>query len=606
MKVVTTFCIVGIIILISGKTGFSQNTAKIENLFDEAEQYFYNEDYRNALPLYKRLDTSAYSSSNITYKIGVCYVFSHYETEDAIFYLKSAAKNVTENYKKRSFYEKKAPVEVYYYLGRAYQFNESYEKALSAYQQFQQYISDENFHGTFYLKQRIRSCKLALEEKNKKFSELTFSRLKSPVNQNKTSSVNPIIFEGENKLIYVSKRKFYDAVMLSQNVNDKWITPINITMQLGSGGQFYPVSISPGGDSLFLLHTKANDIYFSTYSHVRDKWSEVNLLDSAVNTQYDETNLALLPGGTTAYVTSDRPGSKGGLDIFRCKKSADGNWDVAEPLAGNINTSYNEQSPCFIESGNKMFFTSEGHYNFGGYDIFYTTRISDTLWGLPVNLGPKLNSSRDEKLINTTKYGVYGYIDRIYDTTNDIRNIYRFPLLSAETQENIEVNIILSSDDYNDLSFAIMDYNTNDTISTYKKKETNEKPVFSLYPGIYKIKVWGRQYGTKTEYLSVPNLKVIKRVYIGLGWDSEVPTKTSERTRFKFYIIAGSFSDQARAEAYKSNLISNGYNDAVILVGKERYRVAIARFIDKSDALKNLKDLRKSYKPSLWLLKKDD
>ena len=59
----------------------------------------------------------------------------------------------------------------------------------------------------------------------------------------------------------------------------------------------------------------------------------------------------------------------------------DGKWGDPENLGSTINTRYNEETPFITNDGNRLYFSSYGHYNMGGYDIFYSTRNDRWLVG---------------------------------------------------------------------------------------------------------------------------------------------------------------------------------------------------------------------------------
>jgi hypothetical protein len=61
-----------------------------------------------------------------------------------------------------------------------------------------------------------------------------------------------------------------------------------------------------------------------------------------------------------------------------------------------INTPYNEESPFLSQDDKTLFFSSRGHYNMGGYDIFYSTLLADGSMSVPLNAGFPLNSTDDD------------------------------------------------------------------------------------------------------------------------------------------------------------------------------------------------------------------
>lgn len=69
----------------------------------------------------------------------------------------------------------------------------------------------------------------------------------------------------------------------------------------------------------------------------------------------------------------------------------------------------------------------------------------------------------------------------------------------------------------------------------------------------------------------------------------------------EFFLIAGSFKTIKNAEAVKNELLEEGYMTEVI-ENQGYYRVSIANFSDKQEALKELHRLRRQLDRSVWLL----
>lgn len=77
---------------------------------------------------------------------------------------------------------------------------------------------------------------------------------------------------------------------------------------------------------------------------------------------------AISPDGLWLYFTSDMPGGMGGLDIWRVRITPAGYGGV-ENLGAPINTPGNEMFPTFRPNGD-LYFSSDGHPGMGGLDIF--------------------------------------------------------------------------------------------------------------------------------------------------------------------------------------------------------------------------------------------
>jgi hypothetical protein len=112
----------------------------------------------------------------------------------------------------------------------------------------------------------------------------------------------------------------------------------------------------------------------------------------------------LSPDGNTLYFASDRPEGFGGYDIYVSYRDG-GGWTRPENLGPVINTPGNEITP-YLE-GNTLFFASDWHPGFGGYDLFRAEQSANNRWVQIFHLGHPLSSSYDD-------YGL------IYDNARNI------------------------------------------------------------------------------------------------------------------------------------------------------------------------------------------
>jgi hypothetical protein len=102
---------------------------------------------------------------------------------------------------------------------------------------------------------------------------------------------------------------------------------------------------------------------------------------------------ALSPDGNMMVFASDMGGGSGKMDLYISRMEAD-KWSSPQNLGNIINTSGNEFYP-FIDNNNNLFFSSDGHKGYGGYDIF-VSRFNGKNWEFAVNLSSAINSSKDD------------------------------------------------------------------------------------------------------------------------------------------------------------------------------------------------------------------
>ena len=105
---------------------------------------------------------------------------------------------------------------------------------------------------------------------------------------------------------------------------------------------------------------------------------------------------AISSDGSTMYFVSDMPGGEGGTDIYMVKKKDNGNWGKAENLGPTINSNRDELNP-YIYDDSKLYFSSNGKPGYGGLDIFMADIFNsfDSI-GNPSLLTRPINSCADD------------------------------------------------------------------------------------------------------------------------------------------------------------------------------------------------------------------
>lgn len=138
------------------------------------------------------------------------------------------------------------------------------------------------------------------------------------------------------------------------------------------------------------------ELYFSTKTP--SGWSEPVALPASINIQgYTATQPAVADAGNGyywLYYVSDRPGGKGGLDLWRARFSSTGVFDEPENLE-DLNTSDNDITPAFDARHQRLYYSTRGQWTLGGYDI-YRVDLKNGHWSEPVHLDVPYNSSYDD------------------------------------------------------------------------------------------------------------------------------------------------------------------------------------------------------------------
>jgi len=164
-------------------------------------------------------------------------------------------------------------------------------------------------------------------------------------------------------------------------------------------------------------HDKSKDrvielqIWFSSFKD--GKWSKPTPFIYN-NTAYSVGHPCLTSDGNTMYFTSDMPGGYGGTDIYKTSRDEKGEWGIPVNLGDKINTEGDEMFPFLEDKSGTFFFSSNGRFGLGGLDIFIST-MNGSEFSQPYNAGSPLNTQYDDFAAI-----VDGKMDKGYFSTNRI------------------------------------------------------------------------------------------------------------------------------------------------------------------------------------------
>ncbi len=399
-----------------------KDQAELKEYFLDAEYFFAEEEYVDALYDYTELYNNGYKdNANINYRIGVCYLNIPGQKDKSIDFLLEAAKGISPKYKESSFNQKAAPADVYLYLGNAYRINNMLDQAINYYNKYKEIAgSSEEIK---FADQQIAACNTALQfMKNPRKMRMT--NLGDSVNGN--SSNYRAVISGDGKtLLYMNELPFYDAVYFSSYTPAGWSAPVNITPQLQSDGDQFVSSVSYDGTRMFLTREDAfnSDIYISSFDN--NKWSKSMPVEGqSINTKYWESHASISHDGKTLYFTSNRKDGIGNMDIYKSSLQSNGQWGLPVNLGPGINTALNEDTPFITDNDSLLYFSSQGHENMGGYDIFVSRLGPSGQWSKPENVLSPVNTTDDDLFFYPWNNARVGYLSMIREGGLGKEDIY--------------------------------------------------------------------------------------------------------------------------------------------------------------------------------------
>ncbi len=248
------------------------------------------------------------------------------------------------------------------------------------------------------------------------------------------------------------------------------------------------IAVSNDGQRLLIYQDDVNGNGDIHESILRGKeWTNPVALPEPVNSQYHESSAAYSPDGRTLYFVSDRPGGKGGRDIWVSKRDLKtGKWSTPKNLGAPINTTEDEEAVFIHPDGKTLFFSSKGHNSIGGYDIFYSV-FEDGEWSEPVNLGIPVNTHGDDLFFVLRADGKKAYYASV--NNNGDKDIYE---ISFETKAKAKqpslllLKGIVADDETKQpiqATIELVDNATNELIGVYQSNGETGEYLISLPSG---------------------------------------------------------------------------------------------------------------------------
>jgi Tol biopolymer transport system component len=392
---------------------YSQNE---EQNYYIAEDFLEDEDWNQAIDIYMELLSQDPNNGDLNFRLGFCYLNTPFEKDKAAFYLKRAS----EQYSRRKRAKNNAPLETFYYLGKAYQMTYKFEEAIEEYNYLNNRVKgvDKNFRAII-----LHEIERATNGLGYYLNPIEYTLLDSfPCLNSAYSDYSPVVSANDSVFFFTSKRlenigedvyasgQKMEDIYLVQYRNGVCDTAYNAGAEFNSAGNDAAVGLSPDGRMLFLYKEEdLGALYFSKF--VAGKWTIPEKFPEPVNSALSrETSASLSADGKSLYFTSDRKKGYGGLDIYMSRILPNGEWSEPENLGPSVNTEFDEESPYLFADGSTLFFASKGHRGMGGYDLFFINLDRSGKWPGAINLGYPVNSPDDDAFIVPLADGKTFYI----------------------------------------------------------------------------------------------------------------------------------------------------------------------------------------------------
>ena len=279
------------------------------------------------------------------------------------------------------------------------------EEAQKLFHRFQSKYRKKDY---YYAKaqQEIEACAW-IKDHSKKNDSISIEHLGKEINtpQSEFNAIHvfpdKIQFSSLRNISADKKNEKYLVRLYNQSPNPETIynpNGVNADLNIGNG------TYSPDSKKFFFTQceqkdksTTRCDIYVTKYDNF--KWTPAEKLSDHVNdASATNTHPSVgydLTGNEILFFSSNREGGQGNMDIWMSKLNTDGTYSQAVNAGNTINTQGNELTPFYDVNNRKLFFSSDWHYGFGGYDIF-ETKGESTNWSEPKNLLQPINTPQND------------------------------------------------------------------------------------------------------------------------------------------------------------------------------------------------------------------
>lgn len=330
----------------------------------------------------------------------------------------------------------KVDPEIVYFKGMERQANYDFDQAISFYSAVSptsQWKSSAD--------KKIRDCLFGKSSINKQV-RCFIDNIGSNVNS-QYDEYNPVV-TADGRMIYFTSRRaykkaqyasdgnYYENIFFSkQSGDDNWV-PAEMVEGINNMKDHDAVQgVTVDGRKMLIYRADGNGDLFET-TKKGAKWEKPKAL-KALNTDAHETSATYSYDGKTIYFCSDRKDGYGEHDIYRSVMDSKGKWGKPENLGPVVNTPYDEKSVFAHPDGKTLYFCSDGHAGYGGFDIFVTTYVNGA-WTEPVNLGYPVNTSGDDAYFVITADKRTGYYSSKQAGGQGGYDIYKIAFLGPEKE----------------------------------------------------------------------------------------------------------------------------------------------------------------------------
>ena len=477
-------------LLLSAQSSKYDKSAK--KIYRDAESFYIYGDFNTAIRLFRQIETADPDFEEFNYKLGDAYFQLNRYDSDAIFYL--------------------AKIELY-------------NGNLS---------TSEDYLNHFLTKKNTKTTVISavdiklLNENIVTAKELmsipdvvNIINLGSKINSENAEYV-PLISSDETFLAFTSRRlregngldptgRPFEDVYTSQRESDRedWSEAKPIVGKINTDQHDACVGLSPDGNRLFIYRSNENliggDLFESIY--LDGIWTVPVKMSDNINGEFSiEPSASLSLDESVLYFSSNREGGFGGFDIYRVIKLPNGEWSLPKNLGPSINTEFDDDAPFIHPDGKMLYFSSKGHKNMGGYDVFRAQKINDENeeWTKPINMGFPTNTTKDDIYFTISANEQHGYYASNKAGGFGKHDIYLIDYLEKSLRQSVVRGKVKDATTKEEIAadISVIETESAELSGVYVAQGKDGKFIFLVNPNVeYEVIVEAEGFEEKSEFI---------------------------------------------------------------------------------------------------------
>jgi len=404
---------------------FSQESdipKKAQKLYQKSQESYLYQHYQEAIQWLQKAIEKHPSYTNAYVRLGEI----HLELKEYELAKKTFLKILDFDDSPRNEFQ------VYYTVGKIEMELENYEEAIALFEKGMKVEKKSKKMGEMF-ERKLEESRFALNAVNHPV-DFNPIHLDSTINTQYDEYL-PVVTADESMMVFT--RRFNNDTtpnedfFMSTRVRDtlQWRMALDLEEPINTEKNEGAICLSPDGKRMFFAAKDRRDGIggFDLFYCIRagDDWEGPYNMGEPVNTYGWESQPSISSDGKSLYFSSRRKGGHGGLDLW-VSHLKNNFWGEPVNLGPLINSDKDEQTPFIHPDNQTLYFSSNGHIGMGDADLFVARKDTAGEWSVPENLGYPINTSGNENGLIVTASGDRAYYSSFYEGNG--LDLFYFPL----------------------------------------------------------------------------------------------------------------------------------------------------------------------------------